>query len=49
MTEPTIICPSCRIEIKLTESLAALLIDSTGQQFMQKNTGKKNVISAMFV
>lgn len=24
MTEPTIICPNCKTEIKLTESLAAL-------------------------
>ncbi len=33
MTEPTIICPNCRTEIKLTESLAAPLIASTRQQF----------------
>ena len=26
MTEPTIICPHCKTEIKLTESLAAPLI-----------------------
>ena len=36
MTEPTIICPSCKIEIKLTESLAAPLIEATRQQFEQK-------------
>ena len=29
MTEPTIICPKCKAEIKLTESLAAPLIEST--------------------
>lgn len=29
MTEPTITCPSCKTEIKLTESLAAPLIEST--------------------
>jgi|GEM_PF-143268 len=28
MTEPTITCPNCKTEIKLTESLAALLMDS---------------------
>src|SRR3989304_2045154 len=28
MTEPTIICPRCKAEIKLTESLAAPLIES---------------------
>ncbi|MDW5441600.1 DUF2130 domain-containing protein [Polaromonas sp. SM01] len=33
MTEPTITCPSCRTEIKLTESLAAPLLASTRQQF----------------
>ncbi len=27
--EPTIICPKCKTEIKLTESLAAPLIEST--------------------
>jgi len=27
MTEPTIICPKCKTEIKLTESLAAPLIE----------------------
>ena len=36
MTEPTIICPSCKIEIKLTESLAAPLIEATRQQFEQQ-------------
>ena len=29
MSEPTIICPNCKTEIKLTESLAAPLIEST--------------------
>ena len=33
MTDPTIICPNCKTEIKLTESLAAPLIASTRQQF----------------
>jgi len=27
MTEPTITCPNCKVEIKLTESLAARLIE----------------------
>ena len=34
--EPTVICPSCRTEIKLTESLAAPLIESTRKQYEQK-------------
>jgi hypothetical protein len=36
MTEPTITCPKCKTEIKLTESLAAPLIESTRKQFEQK-------------
>lgn len=36
MTEPTIICPNCKTEIKLTESLAAPLIESTRRQFKQQ-------------
>ncbi|MGO8841701.1 MAG: DUF2130 domain-containing protein [Methyloceanibacter sp.] len=36
MTEPTIICPSCRAEIKLTESLAAPLIEATRKQYEQQ-------------
>jgi hypothetical protein len=33
MTEPAIVCPNCESEIKLTESLAAPLIEATRQQF----------------
>ena len=33
MADPTIICPSCKIEIKLTESLAAPLIESTRREY----------------
>ena len=29
MTEPTIVCPNCKSEIKITESLAAPLIEAT--------------------
>ncbi|HEY4312819.1 MAG TPA: DUF2130 domain-containing protein [Pirellulales bacterium] len=36
MTEPTITCPNCKTEIKLTESLAAPLIASTRQQYEEK-------------
>lgn len=31
--EPTLLCPNCKTEIKLTESLAAPLIESTRQDF----------------
>lgn len=33
MTEPIIICPNCRTEIKLTESLAASLIEATRRDY----------------
>ena len=33
MTEPTVTCPNCKTEIKLTESLAAPLLEATKQQF----------------
>lgn len=36
MTEPTIICPNCKTEIKLTESLAAPLIEATRRDFEQQ-------------
>jgi len=35
-TEPTIVCPSCQSEIKLTESLAAPLIEATKRQFEKR-------------
>lgn len=36
MAEPTIVCPNCKTEIKLTESLAAPLIESTRREFEQR-------------
>lgn len=33
MTEPTIICPNCKTEIRLTESLAAPLVESVRKQY----------------
>ncbi len=36
MVEPTIICPSCKTEIKLTESLAAPLIESTRREYEKR-------------
>src|SRR5713101_2641612 len=33
MNEPQIVCPNCSHEIKLTESLAAPLIEATRKQF----------------
>jgi hypothetical protein len=42
MADPTIICPKCRNEIKLTESLAAPLIESTRRDYEQR-LAKKDV------
>jgi hypothetical protein len=36
MAEPTIICPNCKTEIKLTESLAAPLLAATKQEFEKR-------------
>src|SRR5258708_32584845 len=36
MAEPTIICPKCKNEIKLTESLAAPLIEATRRDYEQR-------------
>jgi hypothetical protein len=36
MTEPIITCPVCKAEIKLTESLAAPIIESTRRQYEEK-------------
>lgn len=45
MTEPTITCPNCKTEIKLTESLAAPLIESTRKQFEQQLARKDSDIA----
>lgn len=41
VTEPQIVCPNCRTEIKLTESLAAPLIAETRKQFEQQLAAKE--------
>jgi hypothetical protein len=45
MAEPTIICPKCKNEIKLTESLAAPLIESTRRDYEQR-LAKKDLLVA---
>ena len=45
MTEPTISCPNCKTEIKLTESLAAPLIASTRLQFEKQLAQKDSDIA----
>jgi hypothetical protein len=46
MTEPTIICPNCRTEIKLTESLAAPLIADTRKRFDEQLARKETEVAA---
>src|SRR5919108_2667921 len=36
MAEPTVVCPQCKIEIKLTESLAAPLLESVRRDYEQR-------------
>ncbi|MGH7813180.1 MAG: DUF2130 domain-containing protein [Candidatus Binataceae bacterium] len=45
MTEPTIICPNCKTEIRLTESLAAPLIEATRQQYEKRLAQKDTDIA----
>ena len=43
--EPTITCPHCQSEIKLTESLAAPLIQATQKQYEQAIAQKESEIA----
>ena len=45
MAEPTIICPNCKTEIRLTESLAAPLLEATRLQFEQRLKQKDAAIA----
>ncbi len=45
MSEPTITCPNCKTEIKLTESLAAPLIESTRRDYEKRLTLKDTDIA----
>jgi hypothetical protein len=45
MTEPTITCPKCRTELKLTESLAAPLIEAARVQYQQKLAAKETEVA----
>lgn len=45
VTEPTIICPKCGAEIKLTESLAAPLIEATRREYEQRIARKDGDIA----
>jgi hypothetical protein len=41
MTEPTITCPNCKTEIKVTESLAAPLLETTKRDYEQRLAQKE--------
>lgn len=45
MTEPTISCPNCKTDIRLTESLAAPLIEETRRAFQQQLAAKDQDIA----
>ena len=45
MAEPTVVCPQCRIEIKLTESLAAPLLESVRRDYERRLTQKDTDIA----
>ena len=42
MAEPTIICPQCKTEIKLTESLAAPLLDPIVTRHYEQRLAQKD-------
>jgi hypothetical protein len=42
MTEPTVVCPQCKTEIKLTESLAAPLVESVRRDYQQRLAQKES-------
>lgn len=46
MNEPVIHCPSCRSEIKLTESLAAPLIEATRRQYQDILASKESQVAS---
>ena len=46
MAEPTIICPNCKTEIKLTESLAAPLLEATRSDFEKRLRQKDTDLAA---
>ncbi len=45
MIDPTITCPSCKTEIKLTESLAAPLLESTRKKYEQQIAEKEAAVA----
>jgi hypothetical protein len=46
MTEPTLTCPTCRTQIKLTESLAAPLIEDTRRRYEDQLAHQEATVAA---
>ncbi len=46
MAEPTVVCPNCKTEIKLTESLAAPLLEATRFDFEKRLKQKDTDLAA---
>jgi hypothetical protein len=44
--EPTIVCPKCKAEIKLTESLAAPLVESIRREYEERLSQKETAMAA---
>lgn len=49
MNEPTITCPSCKSDIKLTESLAGPLVEQTRRQFVEQLNEKDRLVEKVQV
>lgn len=45
MNEPTITCPSCKSDIKLTESLAGPLVEQTRLAFAEQLVAKDQLVA----
>jgi hypothetical protein len=43
--EPVLVCPNCKKEIRLTESLAAPLVEATRRQYEQRLADKDSEIA----
>jgi hypothetical protein len=43
--EPTIVCPNCRADIKLTDSLAAPLIEATKAEYERRLAEQRNAVA----
>ena len=44
MTEPTILCPQCKAQVKLTESLAAPLVEATRRELFEDSVRRERIV-----